>query len=32
MDAAAELERNPISKHEIQPEYRDEQDDAGRDG
>ena len=32
MDAAAELGRNPISKHQIQPEYGDEQADAGRDG
>ena len=33
MDAAAELGRNPVvSKHQIQPEYGDEQaDDAGRD-
>ena len=31
MDAAAELGRNPISKHQIQPEYGDEQADAGRD-
>ena len=31
MDAAAELERNPVSKHPIQPEYGDEQADAGRD-
>ena len=31
MDAAAELERNPVSKHHIQPEYGDEQADAGRD-
>ena len=30
MDAAAELERNPVSKHQIQPEYGDEQADAGR--
>ena len=32
-DAAAEIGRNPISKHQIQPEYivRDEQVDAGRD-
>ena len=28
----AELGRNPVSKHEIQPEYGDEQADAGRDG
>ena len=32
MDAAAELGRNPASKHQIQPEYGDEQADAGRDG
>ena len=31
MDAAAELGRNPVSKHHIQPEYEDEQADAGRD-
>ena len=31
MDAAAELGRNSVSKHQIQPEYGDEQDDAGRD-
>ena len=31
MDATAELGRNPISKHQIQPEYGDEQADAGRD-
>ena len=24
--------RNPLSKHQIQPEYGDEQADAGRDG
>ena len=29
MDAAAELGRNPVSKHHIQPEYGDEQADAG---
>ena len=29
MDAAAELERNPVSKHQIQPEYGDEQAGAG---
>ena len=29
MDAAAELGRNPVSKHQIQPQYRDEQIDAG---
>ena len=32
MDAAAELGRNPVSKHQIQPEYGDEQADAGREG
>ena len=31
MDVAAELGRNPVSKHQIQPEYGDEQADAGRD-
>ena len=31
MDAAAELGRDPVSKHYIQPEYGDEQADAGRD-
>ena len=31
MDATAELGRNPVSKHQIQPEYGDEQADAGRD-
>ena len=31
MDAAAELKRNPVSKHQIQLEYGDEQADAGRD-
>ena len=31
MDAAAELERNPVSKHQIQPDYGDEKADAGRD-
>ena len=31
MNAAAELGRNPVSKHHIQPEYGDEQADAGRD-
>ena len=30
MDAAAELGRNPVSKHDIQPEYGDEQADTGR--
>ena len=33
MDAASELGRNPVvSKHHIQPEYGDEEADAGRDG
>ena len=32
LDDAAELGRNPVSKHQIQPEYGDEQADAGRDG
>ena len=32
MDAAAELGRNPVSKHQIQPEYGDEQTDATGDG
>ena len=31
MDAAAELGRNPVSKHQIQPDYGDEQAGAGRD-
>ena len=31
MDAAAELGRNPVSKHQIQPEYGDEQGIEGRD-
>ena len=31
MDTAAELGRNPASKHQIQPEYEDEQADEGRD-
>ena len=29
MGAAAELGRNPVSKHQIQPEYGDEQANAG---
>ena len=29
MEAAAELGRNPVSKHQIQSEYGDEQGDAG---
>ena len=32
MDAAAEIGRNPVFKHQIQPEYGDEQADAGRGG
>ena len=28
MDTAAELGKNPVSKHQIQPEYGDEQADA----
>ena len=28
---AAEIGRNPVCKHQIQPEYGDEQADAGRD-
>ena len=31
MDATAELGKNPVSKHQIQPEYGDGQTDAGRD-
>ena len=31
MAAAAERGRNLVSKHQIQPEYGDEQADAGRD-
>ena len=31
MDAAAELKRNPASKHHIQLEYGDEEAGAGRD-
>ena len=31
MDAAAELGRNPVRKHQIQPEYGNERADAGRD-
>ena len=30
MDAAAELGRNPVSKHQIQPEYGGEQADVER--
>ena len=32
LDVAAELGKNPVSKHQIQPEYGDGQADAGRDG
>ena len=31
MVATAESGRKPVSKHQIQPEYGDEQADAGRD-
>ena len=31
MDAAAELGRNTVNKHQIQPEYENEQADTGRD-
>ena len=31
MDAAAEIGRNPVSKHHIQSEYGGKQADAGRD-
>ena len=31
MNAAAELGRNPVSKHQLQHKYGDEQPDAGRD-
>ena len=31
MDAAAEIGRNPVGKDQVQPEYGDEQADAGRD-
>ena len=31
LDAADELGRKPVSKHQIKPEYGDEQTDAGRD-
>ena len=31
MDAAAEIGRNPVCKYQIQPEFGDEQADAGRD-
>ena len=32
MDTAAEIGRNPVRKHQIQPEMENEQADAGRDG
>ena len=32
MDAVAESGRNPVSKHQIQPEYGDERVEAGCDG
>ena len=31
MDAAAEIGRNPVSKHQVQSEYENEKADAGRD-
>ena len=31
MDAVAEIGRNPVCKHQIQPEYGDEQANAGQD-
>ena len=31
MDTAAEIGRNPVSKHHIQPEHGNEQAYAGRD-
>ena len=31
MEATAEIGKNPVSKHQIQPEYGDEQAGAGRD-
>ena len=31
MDAVADLGRNPVSKHQIQPKYGDEQADVGRE-
>ena len=30
MNAASKLGKNPVSKQQIQPEYEDEQVDAGR--
>ena len=32
MEAAVEIGRNPVNKHQIQPECGDEQADAGWDG
>ena len=32
MDAATEIGSNLVSKHQVQPDYGDEQADAGRDG
>ena len=32
MDAAPEIGRNFVSKHQIQPEYGDDQAGAGREG
>ena len=32
IDAAAELEKNSVSKYQIQPEFGNEQADAGRHG
>ena len=31
MDATVEIGRNPVSKHQVQPEYGDEQAGVGRD-
>ena len=31
LDATAELGRNTVSKHQIQPDYEDEPANAGRD-
>ena len=32
MDSAAQLGRDPVSKHQVQPGYGDEQADAEQDG
>ena len=32
MDATAEIGKNPVSKHQIQPEYEDEQARLTREG